>query len=245
MTTTYYAPPENIAHGWIQLPTEEARHAVQVLRKREGDLIEVVDGVGGWHRIVLRQVSKEKAQGEILETKQHLGEPVCQVTIGLALLKQTDRFEFFVEKAVEYGVTAILPLQTKRTEVERLKLDRLQRLMIAAMKQCGRTCLPKLYPITPLKNALELAEKHRFICHEKADLTSFWTPQIATIQAKEPSLFLVGPEGGFTEEEVEDAVNKGFNIVSLGARRLRAETAALTVAQSVLILDHQFYATRP
>ncbi len=129
MITTFYAPPEAFRDEWVRLPEDEAHHAVRVLRHRPGDEVIVVDGAGGWYRLCLEQVDRHGVWGRVLETRRDVGEPPYHLTVGLALLKQTARFETFLEKAVELGVSAIVPLLTARTERTHFRLERARRLL--------------------------------------------------------------------------------------------------------------------
>ena len=234
MTTTFYAPPSAIQGGRVVLPEDEARHALRVLRKRAGDEIIVVDGVGGWYRVRLDRVGEEKAMGTVLEARRDVGEPSYHLTIGLGLLKNRNRFETFVEKAVELGVSEIVPLHTARTEKEGLKTQRTENILIAAMKQCGRSRLPTLADPTPLPSLAEASTYDAaFIAHEQVQDGADLGAALAAAQGAERVLILVGPEGGFTDEEVALATEGGCTPVSLGARRLRAETAGITVAVAV------------
>ena len=121
MTTFFYAPPPARQGDHITLPEEEARHATRVLRKKSGDEILVVDGEGGWFRTRLETVGKDAVVGQVVEQHRDVGEPGYALTVGMALLKNTGRFETFLEKAVELGVAAIVPLVTARTEKGHLK----------------------------------------------------------------------------------------------------------------------------
>ena len=234
MTTTFYAPPEAFRGDWVVLPEEEARHAGKVLRARPGDEVVVVDGVGGWHRVRLEQVDKRTAAGTVLAARRDVGEPPYHLTLGLALLKNPNRYETFLEKAVELGVGRIVPLVTARTEKGRLKAARAEHILVAALKQCGRSRLPHLDEPTAFEDVLREAADVRLLCHE--------AEEDATLLRVlgEPSTamrlhVLVGPEGGFTDEEVAVAQAAGYRVVSLGARRLRAETAALAAAAGVAL----------
>ncbi|MDQ7039794.1 MAG: RsmE family RNA methyltransferase [Rhodothermus sp.] len=234
MTTIFYAPPESFRDGWVRLPDDEAHHAIRVLRHRPGDEIVVVDGVGGWHRLRLEQVDRSVVQGRVLETQYNVGEPSYRLTIGLALLKQMARFETFLEKAVELGVHAIVPLITARTERTQFRLERARRLLIAAMKQCGRSRLPALYAPRPFAAMLNHAASLRLLCHEQPDRPRY-PLQALLQQPPDDALVLIGPEGGFSPQEVQQAEAAGFQLVSLGPRRLRAETAALITASAFVI----------
>ena len=243
MTTSFYAPPSAFREpDYVELPEEEAAHAVQVLRKRPGDEIVVVDGDGGWYRVRLDQLDRRKAAGKILERRREVGEPVYELSIGLSLLKSRHRFETFLEKAVELGVGEVLPLLTHRTEQRRFRVDRARKILLAAMKQSGRSRLVRLAEPQPLADvlrdnsvapgsgqALTLIGHERIAPEHSLSLALAGQPSARTIR------ILIGPEGGFTEEEVAQARQAGYAPVSLGPRRLRAETAALVVASTVMI----------
>jgi 16S rRNA (uracil1498-N3)-methyltransferase len=235
MTTTFYAPPSSIRGSQVVLPDDEAHHAARALRKEAGDEIVVVDGEGGWYRVRLHHVQRQQVVGHVVNTRSEVGEPSVHVTIGMALLKTRSRFETFVEKAVELGVRQIVPLRTARTERESLRADRLRNVMIAAMKQCGRSRLPALAaPQSPV-DALDDTTTW-FICHETVDpTTSLWRILPETPTAQRLGL-LVGPEGGFTEDEVDRLRADGGTPISLGARRLRAETAGIVAATTALAM---------
>ena len=231
MTTSFYAPPTAIREGaYVVLPEEEAAHAVRVLRKRPGDEVVVVDGEGGWYRVRFDQMDRRQVAGEILETRREVGEPGYDLSIGLALLNNRNRFETFLEKAVELGVREVLPLMTYRTAKAPFKRER------------GR--LVHLAEPQPLANVLRDTSADpgsgpgqvlAFIGHERT------APErnLAVALAGQPSFhtirILIGPEGGFTEDELAEAGQAGYAPVSLGPRRLRAETAALVAASTVMI----------
>lgn len=240
MTTSFYAPPSAHRGEWITLPAEEARHAARVLRKKPGDEIVVVDGEGAWFRVRLEQVGKNAAAGPVVERRQDVGEPPYELVIGLALLKNTNRFETFLEKAVELGAGAVVPLVTERTERPRLKKTRAESILVAAMKQSGRSRLVHLDEPAELDVWLDASRAGRpdvqaLICHEAVGAgQSIYRvldgrPGAARVEV------LVGPEGGFSDGEVATAEAAGFVPVSLGPRRLRAETAALTAAAAVML----------
>lgn len=235
MTTTFYAPPDQFHGERLVLPDQEARHAIKVLRKRAGEEIIVVDGVGGWHRVRLDQVGQHRAAGTVLATRRQVGEPSYQLTIALGLIKNRSRFETFVEKAVELGVHAIVPLQTTRTEKQGLKRERTRNIMVAAMKQCGRSRLPTLDPVTALPALMEGAGDYdaTLIAHEQTDAAQTVAGALAEVPAAARLLVVVGSEGGLTSEEVATGTRAGGQVVSLGPRRLRAETAGIAAAVAV------------
>lgn len=243
MTTNFYAPPSAIQNGRVILPEQEARHVQAVLRAEEGDLIVVVDGDGGWYRVRIDHMQPDQVVGTIRETRREVGEPDVDLVVGLGLLTKRSRFETFVEKAVELGVGTIVPLHTRHTETTTLREDRIRRVMIAALKQSRRSRLPTLRDPMPLESVLEVTKADvRFLCHGTSG--GAMLPQVLTdVESEDRILGLVGPEGGFAPAEVDVASEHGCAVVSLGPRRLRAETAGLAVVHGVM-LDRQRAAQR-
>lgn len=235
MTTAFFAPPDAFRGGRVWLSAEEAHHAVRVLRASVGEEVVVVDGEGGWHRVRLDHLDRQQAQGTVLERRADVGEPSYHLTVGLALLKNPGRFETFLEKAVELGVHTVVPLQTVRTEQPRFKSVRYDHLLIAAMKQCGRSRKVCLTEPRPLSEILAASPALSLICHEQADPAQTLPAVLARHPAVRHLRVLVGPEGGFSDDEVRQALAAGYLPVRLGPRRLRAETAALTAAAGVML----------
>ncbi len=234
MTTTFFAPPERIADGCLVLPEDEARHAVRALRHSVGDEIVVVDGAGGRYRVRLTEADKRGAAGEIVGTEREVGEPRHRLTVGLGVLKNAGRFETFAEKAVELGVTEVVPLETERTEGARLKAKRLDNILVAALKQSGRSRLTDLAEPTPLADVLGAPpDGERILCHEAAG--GVLLPRVLSRNPAGPVTILVGPEGGFSDAEVAEARAAGWTVASLGPRRLRAETAAIAAAAAAML----------
>ena len=236
MTTNFYAPPSARRGDRVVLPEDEARHARAVLRVEAGDELTVVDGEGSWYRVAVQHAADGQVVGSIVETRHDVGEPGVDVTVGLGLLSKRSRFETFVEKAVELGVRRIVPLQTAHTEPESVRADRIRNVMVAALKQCRRSWLPALSAPQTLSEVLAEAEAEcRVLCHGSANSSLHATLRGS---ASDSILVLVGPEGGFHEEEVAAAAEAGCRTVSLGARRLRAETAGI-VAVSAAVHGHE------
>lgn len=248
--TQFFAPPDRIRGDRLALPPEEARHALKVLRASAGDEIVVVDGVGGWYRVVLDQVAGDTAAGHIVERRHDIGEAPYELTLGFGLIKQRARMEILLEKAVELGVSCAVPLITERTEKDSVRERRLEKVLIAAMKQCGRSRQMFLGDVEPLdvfltRESFDLA----LCCHEALqgdarliDALKKDLPRRVGVEEapSRPSIVaLIGPEGGFSPQEIERAAAAGYRLVSLGDRRLRAETAAITVAAAIsLVYDH-------
>jgi len=215
-----------IENGLARLDAEESRHLLTVLRRQLGDRLQLTDGKGFSYEAEIVEAGKKQAVVRILETRQS-PEPAARLHIAIAPTKLIDRFEWFLEKAAEIGIQEITPLLCKRSERTTVRHDRLEKILISAMKQSLQNRLPLLHPLTPFAQVVRQArEPQRFIA---------WIPDVPPpplmrqLQAATDTLFLIGPEGDFTAEEVVLAKANGFSPVSLGPTRLRTETAGLVV----------------
>ena len=232
MDRFFYVLPEAVsASGTLSLQPDESRHVARVLRCRKGDQIQVVDGAGNWFRVKLTEMSSTCTQGTILETRQDVGELPYSLTVGMALLKSRARYETFLEKAVELGARTIIPLVTRRTVARGLRTDRARQIMISAMKQCGRCRLPRLeVPRSLAEMRVGGGAGVGFLCDASAPMAL----SAALAERPDQVTLLIGPEGGFTRDEVAQGRAAGFAPVSLGPGRLRAETAAVAAMAVVL-----------
>jgi 16S rRNA (uracil1498-N3)-methyltransferase len=231
----FYTAPENISSQKVRIGGEEFTHLTHVMRKKQGDVIRVVDGLGMAYDIRLDEIGKGQTSGEILESYRNHNEPKISLTLGVGLLKNPSKFDFLVEKVTEIGVRTIVPLLTARTIPEHAKIDRWQKLALAAMKQSGRSYLPRIQELTELSGFLGQygTADLRLVAHEQAvGITGVM--QLINIHVRTVTV-LIGPEGGFEEEEIEMCSAAGFTPVYFGERRLRTETAAIVAAASVLL----------
>lgn len=210
------------------LDAEESRHAVRVMRLREGDMIHVTDGHGVMAQC--RIVTAEE-KGCVVEAVNVGMADVLPVNLCLAVAptKNPSRMEWLVEKAVEVGVTQIYLLQGDHSERVFMKTDRLQRIAVSAMKQSLRGILPDILPVMSVREFISEVsfpdDSQLFIAHCEADKPR--TPLVSALQANRNTTVLIGPEGDFSEEEIVLALEHGYQPVSLGPSRLRTETAAL------------------
>ncbi len=211
--------------GLALLDGEEAHHCHSVLRKKAGDEAWVVDGEGGFFTGEILSVEKKSAQIRILSEQRDFKKRPAPLSIAIAPTKSIDRLEWFLEKAVEIGVEAVHPILTKNTERTALRHDRLEKILVAAMKQSVSAYLPELTQAVDFQKFMEKElPAQRFICHCNADNL----PMLKDLlRPGHPTLILIGPEGDFTLKEVELAEKNGFTSVSLGTTRLRVETAGL------------------
>jgi 16S rRNA (uracil1498-N3)-methyltransferase len=236
MSEYFYIPAEFIIDQHIAIEGDEAKHISRVLRKQPGDRIWVVDGAGKAFDVVIRLVAPEMIECEILYEHHHLHEPDIEVTLAVAQLKNPSRMDWIIEKATELGVRTIIPLQTERTIARSPKEDRWNNIALAAMKQSGRCILPKITPPKDLEVVLANSSEYdvKLIPYERTDHILFIAEALKHRKPPRSALILIGPEGGFTDDEVTQAEKFAFTQVSLGRRRLRTETAAIIAVSWVV-----------
>jgi 16S rRNA (uracil1498-N3)-methyltransferase len=189
------------------------------------DLVTLVDGRGGWFRASIVVPHHRNCSVEVLEHQTEYGKRPYRLHIGIAPTKNIDRFEWFVEKATEIGIDEITPLLCEHSERKHINADRLQRIMIAAMKQSKKAYLPQLNEMTDFGKWVEsMTCIYRFIayCGEGERL-----PLKIACQARQDAAIAIGPEGDFSMQEVTQAIALGFKTISLGASILRTETAGV------------------
>lgn len=216
----------------IVLTEENSRHIVQVLRMAEGRQINITDGLGTICTAEIVEAHKKKCTVKTLDTLKQIA-PAKKVCIAISPVKNSSRFEWFLEKATEIGVTEIVPLICERTEKQYLKHDRLRGILISAMLQSQQAWLPVLYePVKFEKFVEENKSNNKFIAHcdeqNKISLKEI-IGQLSN-QLITHSTILIGPEGDFTKDEIDFALQNNFMPVALGNTRLRTETAALVAA---------------
>lgn len=213
-----------ISDGITYLDSEESKHCVRVLRKTKGDLLRLTDGNGFFYDAIITNADAQKCIFEITAKIPEAPRPFS-IHIAISPTKNTDRLEWFVEKAVEIGIDKITFIQCKNTERPYLKLDRMEKVAVSAMKQSIKATIPVLNGLTSITDVIAKAsELHKFIAY--VDHTN--PDHLKNLIVKESSyLILIGPEGDFTKEELAQAQQKNFQKVSLGNSRLRTETAGM------------------
>ena len=233
MTLPYFYISEyNPARNELVLDEVNSKHIVQVLRMKEGATLNVTDGKGDLFTCSILVSDKKKCTVRIEKT-QKIPAPISQVCIAISLLKNSARFEWFLEKATELGVFEILPLVCERTVREKFRFDRMQSICISAMLQSQQAWLPLLHHPTDFKKTVEQSiAGNKFIahCEESGNKVHLFSLQNNQDQAPATSTILIGPEGDFTGEEISFALKNQFTAVSLGNTRLRSETAAIAAA---------------
>ncbi len=209
----------------IILNEETSKHCIRVLRMQVGEQMQLTSGIGDLYTVEIIDANKNACVvqkiNEVFTPKN-----VRQVHVAISPLKNSNRFEWFVEKATELGISTITPIVCKRTEKQHFKFERVQNILIAAMLQSQQCFLPQLFkPISINDFIKQTTAKTKLIAHcleeEKKEIQDFISDDV---------LMMIGPEGDFTIEEIEMALQHEFKPVSLGITRLRTETAGVVAA---------------
>ena len=220
---------ENLTQDSFSLSSEETKHITKSLRLKEGAYIWITDGKGTLAKVVLTKILKECCFVEIIERTFCKKSTQKQLHIAVAPTKNPDRMEWLVEKAVEIGVSQISFIICEHSERKNVDLNRLNRIAIAALKQSKGMWLPELKTVSFSQfineNRAIIADKFIAYCDEKEEAV-----EISHIKYQQKdAVFFIGPEGDFTPSEVSIAKENGFQLISLGEKILRTETAALFV----------------
>lgn len=233
----FFVPRESIRDEAASLPSDQAHHLRHVLRLKSGDAVEIFDGQGSGYT---GEVEFQES-GIFVRRLQMIDAPDSPVRVVLAAaLIKSSKYEWILQKATELGVREIIPLKTRRSDIEipagRIadRMQRWDRIVMESSKQCRRSASPKIHPPRSLQDLLSmdsLGSSARFLLYEKA--SELWRPDPRTLS--EGVVLCIGPEGGWEDAEVEQASAAGYEIFSLGPWILRAETAAIA---AVSIIQH-------
>lgn len=219
----FYSP--NIEES-KQLTESDSQHCIKVLRMKEGDDIYVVDGKGFQYICKIIEAHRKHVYLSITEKIELPNHWKGNINIAIAPTKNLDRMEWMAEKSTEIGIDRITPLLCRHSERKELKAERLHKILVAAMKQSLKSVIPQLDDMTPFSQFVNNApEGQKFIAYCDAD-----TERKILAQEYKPGsnvTILIGPEGDFSPEEVDEAIKAGFIPISLGNSRLRTETAAI------------------
>ncbi len=216
--------PEVIIHD------EEQNHISKVLRMRAGEEIVVTDGEGNAAKGRISFEGKKTVLTEV-EILQQAEEFVPKLHVAIAPTKNIDRIEFFVEKATELGITEITFLNTEKTERRHLNIDKIRKQAVAASKQSLRFRFPVINDLTKLNEFISSLDSEKtYICHCNDSLQRIDLQKINTDIGSDKITFLVGPEGDFSDKEIQMMAEKNIQAVSLGRQRLRTETAGVFIA---------------
>ncbi len=249
----FYAP--DIAQT-LSLPEEESQHCVKVLRMKAGDRIHIIDGVGGLYEAQITEAHPKRTQVEILSVQTEYGRRPFRLHLAVAPTKNIDRFEWFVEKATEIGFDELTPICCRYSERKIIKPERIEKILVSAAKQSLKAYVPRLNPMTTFKDfvahilspslrgtseaegvnnsQLSTLNSQLFIAHcydqPKQHLFNVCPPASDVV-------VMVGPEGDFSEEEVELALRNSFQAITLGESRLRTETAGVVACHLVTVAN--------
>lgn len=234
----FYAPAKNFAGDFVTLVEEELHHLTRVLHHKVGERITVVDGAGiAAVDSEIVELTRDFARVRILKKVRRYGEPYVHLTLAQAVPKGS-RFDWVIEKATELGVSEFLPLLCARGEVEagENKIERWRRLALAAMKQSCRSFLPIIHAPLAFETMCQQSRDYQLtlFAHEGSDEAARRLTPAATLPRK--ILIAIGPEGGFTENEVQQARAANMQTLSLGPRRLRSETAGLVAVTKLFTI---------
>jgi 16S rRNA (uracil1498-N3)-methyltransferase len=225
----FYSPDLGIEP--IEFSGEEAHHIANVLRLQPGWEISVTDGRGVLCKCIISEVSKQKVKAHIRQRFDSFGKRKYYLHIAIAPTKNIDRFEWFVEKATEIGIDEITPLLSEHSERKHIRTDRIEKLILAAMKQSEKAYKPVLNPFTTFRSVIDSGrEALNFIAHCGQ---SPRYPLADSLNSENKFLILIGPEGDFSGDEIRYAEHAGYKPVSLGNSRLRTETAGIVACHTI------------
>jgi len=220
----------------IQLDENESNHCVKVLRLRNNDVISIVDGCGGLYKAKIIDAHHKKCLVQIVESTVS-PQPKPFIHVAIAPTKNIERFEWFVEKSIEIGVGMITPLLCEKSERKVVNNERLEKIVVAAMKQSLNLHKTTLNGMTKFTDVLQnMKQTQNFIAHcEDTDKKSLKQ----TCKPLTDTLIVIGPEGDFSNQEIALAIQSGFSPVSLGDTRLRTETAGIVACHSIRFLNEK------
>ena len=238
----YYVKPENISKKHFVITGDEAHHLIRVLRVRIGQELNLFDGTSKLYAGKVEEIANDEVSGTIFASRSGFV-PKLSVTLYQAIPKG-ERFDWLVEKGVELGLKKIVPLYTERSvtkDISEAKIARWQRVSLAASEQSGRSDIMEVSnPMTFFDAIKSVPEKSLAIIPWESEITATISSVFSKKAKVSEAHIFVGPEGGFTGREIDSAVAKGINAVTLGERILRAETAGLLAVVLALNLAGEY-----
>ena len=229
----FYTP--DISGNSYTLNETESKHCIRVLRLEQGDEIILVDGRGGFFTAEIVDPSPKRCGVKVISSELNFGLRNFKVHVAIAPTKNIERIEWFLEKTTEIGIDHITPLLCRFSERKEIKSDRLEKVMVSAMKQSLKAYLPQLDQLTRFSDFIsQHFEGQKFIAHcdeQHRDVLK------KMIHPNQQYLILIGPEGDFSPEEINMAIQAGFHPVSLGDSRLRTETAGVVACHTFNLIN--------
>jgi 16S rRNA (uracil1498-N3)-methyltransferase len=239
MLPYFYIADFDPGQAEIVLDEDNSRHIIQVLRMQPGEPLQLTDGKGALLTALVLDAHKKKCRVRI-QTTTLVPPRERKIAIAISPVKNASRFEWFLEKSTEIGVSEIIPLLCERTERQHLRHDRLHNILVSALLQSQQAWLPVLHPPAPFAQLItEPSYDHRLIAHlleapRPTEALADWRTRAVPAPAQ-TTLILIGPEGDFSADEVTTALKNGFVPVTLGENRLRTETAGVVAATLLCI----------
>lgn len=231
----FYAP--DIASENV-LPEDESRHALRVLRLPVGERIEVVDGAGNIYYCTIADTDYKHCALNVIDIIPQPPHWGCNISIAIAPTKNIERIEWMLEKCTEIGINKVIPLKCRYSERKEIKRERLEKILVSAMKQSLKASVPELCDIMPIEKFLTMpisGLKYIAYCGDDVVRKDFAQEYVPGSDVT----ILIGPEGDFSPQEVDVAFNNGFVPVSLGNSRLRTETAAVFSCMAIHAINQR------
>lgn len=212
--------------GFFYLEEEASKHITQVLRMNAGERLRITDGKGNLYEA---EISAAHKRHTVAAVQQHLEvkPPEVKTALAISLLKNTARFEWFIEKATEFGIGSIIPLICDRTERQKFRMERIRHIMVSAMLQSQQAWLPEISEPQKFSVSINTPYVHKYIAHCENREGKLL---LAKLERNNNSIVFIGPEGDFSTLEIDAALDMGVIQVSLGQTRLRTETAGILAA---------------
>jgi 16S rRNA (uracil1498-N3)-methyltransferase len=221
----FFSDNIQLGNSTLVISGQEHFHLSRVLHEKIGDNIFVMDGNGLMFSCKIIEINKEETNCKILEIFKNYGELKTDISIAVGMIKQK-RWEWLIEKSTELGVKKIYPLNTRYSENKNIKQKRDEKIILSATKQCGRSVIPKMFPLTNFDEFItQNKSAKRFILSKNE---SYSRLDKFVKEANNEIILLVGPEGGFTDKEIEVAIENGYLPIYLSNRRLRTGTACIS-----------------
>ncbi|EAY26463.1 16S rRNA (uracil(1498)-N(3))-methyltransferase [Microscilla marina] len=234
LSQLFYSP--QTTHQQAILSEEESRHCVKVLRMKKNDELHLTDGKGNLFLAKIAEPHHKKCVLDIVRTIEQTPAPLYHIHVAIAPTKNIDRIEWFVEKSVEFGIQQISFVQCNRSERKQVKLPRIQKIALSAMKQSLKFFMPQINEMVSFKSFMAnlTPDETRYVAHLNEGERVFLKD---VAQKHQKYCILIGPEGDFTPDEVTLALNNEFKAVSLGNSRLRTETAGIAACHLLNIVN--------
>ncbi len=235
MDNLFYTP--DISGKSYQFEGPESKHCIKVLRHSKGDTLHLIDGKGGWYQAVITEPDPKRCLVEVVKHWSETNTKKFYCHVALAPTKNIERFEWFLEKATELGIDEVTPILCDHSERKHVNHERLEKIMVSAIKQSQKATLPRLNKMVNFETLISLdRNKERYIAHCAGDMKQHL---LHCAKPQSRSLILIGPEGDFSEKEIQVALLNEFVPVSLGNSRLRTETAGIAACHIINLVNEK------